>query len=1015
MRFTDIFIRRPVLATVISLLILLLGLRAVFNLPVREYPKTETSVITITTSYPGASAQLMQGFVTTPIQRAIASADGIDYITATSTQGTSTITANIRLNFDPNVAMTQIMAKVNQVRNQLPASAESPVITQSTGSRTALMYLSFWSEQMSAEQVTDYLNRVVVPKLESVSGVAQAEVIGGHSFAMRVWLEPDRLAAHNLTPADIVAKLQANNYLASVGKTKGNEVGIDISANTDLHNADEFRQMVVAQDNGTLVRLGDVAKVDLGSETYDSSVVFNGQRATFIGVQATPTANPLTVISDVKKIFPSVQAQMPSALNSKIVYDATQYIRDSIKEVLQTILEALVIVMVVIYLFLGNFRAVLIPAVTIPLSIIGAAFLMLLMGYSINLLTLLSMVLAIGLVVDDAIIVVENVHRHIEDGESPFEAALHGARELGGPVIVMTLTLAAVYAPIGFLGGLTGALFTEFAYSLAGAVLISGVVALTLSPMMSSKLLQGGERENRFEHFLEHLFEGLKRRYQNLLHGSLNYRPVTYVMAVVILGSIYFLYGTAKHELAPVEDQGVLFISANAPKDATLPYVEKYTHEFEKIFDSFPEKDRYFMINGRGEVDNVIAGFIMKPWSERTRSQSQVKPILQRELAGVAGLKSVVFPLPTLPGGGQGLPVQFVITSTGDPRLLYDVSQQLLQAAQTSGKFIFVDSDLKYQNPQIHIKIDRAKAGELGISMRDIGSSLSAMLGGGYINYFNLAGRSYKVIPQVPDAARATPEMLDNYRIRTASGTLVPLSTVASLSKTVEPNKLNQFQQLNSATISGVMMPGQSIGEGLTFLRDKAKQLLPAGFGYDYAGESRQFIQEGSALAVTFVFSLIIIFLVLSAQFESFRDPIIVLISVPMAISGALIFISLGLSTVNIYTQIGLITLIGLISKHGILIVQFANDLQHQGRQKREAVEQAAAIRLRPILMTTAAMATGVVPLLIAAGPGAVSRFDIGLTIFTGILIGTMFTLFVVPAIYMLIAKDHSKDRVQGA
>ncbi len=1014
MRFTDLFIRRPVLATVVSLLILLLGLRAVFNLPVRQYPELENTVITVTTTYPGASAELIQGFITAPLQQAIAGADGIDYLTASSTQGVSTIQAHIRLNFDPNEAMTQIMSKVAQVRNELPTAAEQPVIQQSTGQSVALMYISFYSDKMTPEQVTDYLSRVVQPQLQAVPGVAQAEILGQHTFAMRVWLNPSRLAAYNLTPQDIVAALRANNFLAAVGKTKGRYVGINVTADTDLSTSAGFRRLVVGQRSGSLIHLGDVAKVELGAENYNSSVVFNGQNATFIGIQATPSANPLSVISDIRgNAFVQIREQLPSALKTEIVYDATNYIRDSITEVARTLIEALVIVVAVIFLFLGSLRAVLIPTVTIPLSLVGAAFMMLLLGYSINLLTLLAMVLAIGLVVDDAIIVVENVHRHIEDGHTPLDAALLGASELAGPVVVMTLTLAAVYAPIGFMGGLTGVLFTEFAYSLAGAVIISGIVALTLSPMMSAKLLRA-DKPGGFAQRLDLLFHGLRRRYQRRLHGALTYRPVILLLAATVLGSIYFLFATAQHELAPTEDQGVLFVSATAPEDATLDYVTRYTRQFQSAFDSFQAKDRYFIINGMGQVNNVIAGMILKPWSERSRSQKAIQPLLQKKLGAVAGLRTVVFPLPPLPGEGSGLPVQFVITSTASPRVVYDVSQRLLAAAQKSGQFIFVDSDLKFNSPQWQIHIDRAKAAQLGLNMADIGGALQALLAGGYVNRFNLSGRSYKVIPQVPDAARANPATIKNYRIRSASGQLLPLGTVVSLKRVVEPNKLNQFQQLNSATISAVMMPGHSLGEGLGFLRDQARQILPTGFSVNYAGQSRQFVEEGSALAVTFGFAIVIIFLLLAAQFESFRDPIIVLVSVPMAISGALIFISVGLASVNIYTQIGLITLIGLISKHGILIVQFANELQRQGRSRREAVEEAAAIRLRPILMTTAAMALGVVPLLLATGPGAVSRFDIGLVIFTGISIGTLFTLFVVPVIYSYLAAVRRIEPAAG-
>ena len=1011
MHFTDIFIRRPVLATVISLLILLLGLRSIQELQVRQYPKTEDTVITVTTAYPGANAELIKGFITTPIQQSIASAEGIDYLTASSTQGLSTIEAHIVLNFDPNKAMTQIMSKVAEVRNTLPVEAEAPVIKQTTGMSIHLMYLSFFSEQMGAEQITDYLTRVVQPKLSTIDGVSQAEILGAKTFAMRIWLDPSRLAALHVTPTDVADALRNNNFLAAVGQTKGQLVAVNIVADTDLKSAKEFRDIVIRRHGETLVRIGDVAKVELGAENYDASVVFNGQQAVFIGISTTPSANPLTVIQSVRDALPAIQAQLPPTLQAKVVYDGSKYISSSIKEVIKTIGEATVIVIVVIYLFLGVLRSVVIPVVTIPLSLIGVTFLMFALGYSLNLLTLLAMVLAIGLVVDDAIVVVENIHRHIEEGQAPLQAALLGAREIAAPVIAMTITLAAVYTPIGFMGGLTGALFKEFALSLAGAVFISGVIALTLSPMMCSRLLLPAAQQRGFGHFLDERFEALKRRYRDLLHGSLNYRPVTAVFIVVVLTSCYFLYATSRSELAPTEDQSVLFMSANAPQDATLNYVETYTRQFNHIFDAIPEKQDYFIVNGMGATNNVIAGLILKPWEERGRTQAQIQPIVQQGLSQVAGLKSVVFPLPSLPGSGSGLPVQFVISSTDSYRSIHRVSEQLADAARKSGLFVFTDTDLKFQSPRIDLNVDRSKAAALGIDMKDIGEALGTMLGGNYVNRFNLEGRSYKVIPQVLQPFRDNAQLINDYRIKTASGALIPLSTVVSIQRSIEPNKLNQFQQLNSATLQGVMRPGLSLGQGLEFLQQQAKRIFPSGYSVNYAGESRQFVQEGHALVYTFFFAVVVIFLVLAAQFESFRDPFIILISVPMSLCGALIFLSLGMASVNIYTQVGLVTLIGLISKHGILIVEFANQLQRKrGLSKRQAVEEAAAIRLRPVLMTTAATVLGVTPLLLASGAGAVSRFDIGLVIATGMMVGTAFTLFVVPAMYMFVARDHAQE-----
>lgn len=1008
MRFTDLFIRRPVLATVVSLLILFLGLRSLAALELRQYPKTENTVITVSTVYPGASAELIKGFITTPIQRAIASAEGIDYLKASSAQDTSTIEAHIVLNFDPNKAMTQIMAKVAEVRSEMPEGAHDPVIKQSTGGGVALMYMSFFSNQMSAEQITDYLIRVVQPRLETTAGVAQAEILGGKTFAMRVWLDSQRLAALGITPQEVARSLTANNYLAAIGQTKGNLVAINVGATTNLSSPEEFRAIVLKSVGTNLVRLGDVAQVELGAENYDSSVTFNGQQAVFIGLNTTPGANPLTVIEDVRSAFPEITRQFPAGLQGKIVYDGSKYIRGSIKEVIKTLVEATLIVVVVIFLFLGSARSVFIPVVTIPLSLIGAGVMMLALGYSLNLLTLLAMVLAIGLVVDDAIVVVENIHRHIEEGMMPFDAALRGARDIASPVISMTITLAAVYAPIAFMGGLTGSLFKEFALTLAGAVIVSGVIALTLSPMMCSKLLKPAGEQSRFANRIDRLSGGMKERYRRMLHTVLDNRPAVMLVTITVLGSLYFLYAGAQKELAPTEDQSVLFVSGTAPPDATLNYVSGFTREFDQAYQSIAERQDHFIVNGMGGVNNVISGFVLKPWEERKRSQMQIMPLLQQKLDQVAGLKAAVFPLPSLPSGSQGLPVEFVIGSTAPYENLYEVSQELMKRAQASGLFVFVDTDLKYNSPKLQFNIDRDKAAALGVTMQDIGDALATMLGGNYVNRFDLAGRSYKVIPQVRQVQRNSEELIKQYHIKAANGATVPLSTVVTVTTTVQPDKLNQFQQLNSATVQAVPRPGIALGGALAHLQNEAEKLLPAGYSINYGGESRQFVQEGRALMVTFFFAIIVIFLVLAAQFESFRDPLIILISVPMSICGALIFLALGAASVNIYTQVGLVTLIGLISKHGILIVQFANQLQRRGAQKRAAIEEAASIRLRPVLMTTAAIVLGVIPLLLATGAGATSRFNIGLVIATGMLIGTAFTLFVVPTMYLLLARQHS-------
>jgi len=1018
MVFTDIFIRRPVLATVVSLLILLVGLQAVLKLPVRQYPELSSTTITVTTTYPGANADLIKGFITTPIEQAVASTEGIDTLVSSSQQNVSTVTLNLRLNADPDRAATDVLSKVNQVKSVLPREANDPIVTKKTGEGFALMYISFNSKVMTQQQITDYLTRVVQPHLQTVDGVANAEILGGQTFAMRIWLDPNRMAALGVTPADVRTALAANNFTTAAGQVKGDFTQTSINALTSLDSAKAFGQLVVAARGDSLIRLGNIAKIELGPQSVDSSSVFDGLKAVFVGIYGTPTANPLTVIDGVRAAMPQIQSELPAGLQAAIAYDSTEFIRASIKEVVKTLGEAAVIVIVVIFLFLGNLRSTVIPIVTIPLSLIGVMFLLLALGYSINLLTLLALVLAIGLVVDDAIVVVENIHRHIEEGMTPFDAALKGAREIALPVIAMTITLAAVYAPIGFVSGLTGALFREFAFTLAGAVVVSGVIALTLSPMMCSRLLASQQEDTRFVRFLDHLFESLKGAYRRRLHRTLNFRAVTILVLLTVIVLTGMSYMTTPKELAPQEDQGVLFTVVKTPQYANLDYLEQTTQKLYKLFNEVPEKEHVFTINGRGSVNQAFAGILFKPWDQRTRDQKQILASLQPKLATIPGAQIFAFPRPPLPGSTGGAPVQFVVTTTNDYRQLANVIAELQAAALKSGLFLFTDTDLKFDTPQIEFHIDHDKANRLGISMQDIGTALATLLGGNYVNRFNLYGRSYEVIPQVPRAYRLTSDWLTRYQVRTGAGELVPLSTVASVSRSVQPNALTSFQQLNSAVLSGVPFPGRTMGEVLGFLDQKAKELFPEGFSHDYQGESRQFVQEGSTLVYTFVFALIVIFLVLAAQFESFRDPVIILIALPTSMFGALLPLNiggvLGLTSVNIYTQIGLVTLIGLISKHGILMVEFANRLQEQGHGRREAIEEAAAVRLRPILMTTASMVVAMVPLLTASGAGASSRFDIGLVIAAGMTVGTMFTLFVTPAVYTLVARDHRKTESEA-
>ncbi|WP_296699975.1 efflux RND transporter permease subunit [Thiocapsa sp. UBA6158] len=1006
MTFTDIFVHRPVLATVVSLLIFILGIRAFMDLEIRQYPETRNTVVTITTAYPGASSDLVQGFITTPLQQAIAEANGIEYLVGTSTAGLSVIEANMRLNYDPNAAVAEIQAKVASRLNVLPEAAQNPVIDSTTGDSTALMYLAFYSEEMTLPQITDYLIRVVQPQLQALEGIAKAEIFGDQTFAMRIWLDPARMASLGVSGDEVARVLAENNYLAGIGRLRGDQVQIDLSATTDVSRVEDFQRLVVRTQDDTLIRLDDIAEVEMGAKTYDSATLYKGIPAIFIGIEPAPGSNPLEVAARVQDLMPELETQFPEGLKAFVPYDASEFIEESIKEVFKTLAEAVLIVLLVIFLSLGSIRAALVPSVAVPLSIVGAGFLMLLFGFSINLLTLLAMVLAIGLVVDDAIIVVENVHRHLEMGKSGTQAAIDGARELAMPIIAMTLTLVAVYAPIGFMGGLVGSLFTEFAFTLAGAVVVSGIVALTLSPMLAGHVLRAGSDQSRFERRVEHIFKDLSNGYRRLLHGWLEYPGVTLLVAIVILAAIYGMYSMTKKELAPTEDQSILFFMGTTPQTATVDLNLRYIDEMLPIFESFPEYEESFIIAGMGGDQSVtFGGFKMFPHSERERGQMEIQPQLQGMLGEITGMQTVVFPRPSLPTPGNGIPVEFVVLSDRPVAELDALADQLLGKAMASGNFMFLSKDIKYERPRTVLEVDRDLAGDLGVSMADLGRSLSVMLNEDYVNWFSLEGRSYQVIPQVSQRFRNDIGELQDFYVRNAGGDLIPLSALVEIRDQVEPSKRVQFQQLNAITLSGVMTPGVPLGAALAYLEQEASALFPRGVRWDYKGESRQFKTEGAALEVTFFLSLLIIYLVLAAQFESWRDPFVILMSVPLTIAGALAFLFLGFASVNIYTQVGLITLIGLIAKNGILIVEFSNQLrEREGLSKREAVEQASAIRLRPILMTTVSMLVAMIPLLIATGPGAVSRFDIGLVIITGLGIGTLFTLFVVPAFYMLLS-----------
>ncbi len=1014
MRFTDIFIKRPVLATSLSLLILLAGIASFFSLQVRQYPKLTNTVVTVTTTYAGASADLIQGFITQPLQSAIASAEGIDYMTSDSAPGVSTITVTMQLNFDPNAAMTNILTQIQSVRSQLPSGIDDPTVVKSTGETTQILYLSMSSDRLNASQLTDYIQRVIKPKLTTVSGVAGAKIYGQQDIAIRIWLDAERMAAFGLTAADVRAAVEANNYQSLPGQVRGTYTVFNIDAKTSLERPEEFAEMIVASRQNAVVRLRDVAEVTRDAKSKDVVVRQGGREVVIIALDPTPQANPLTVVQGVRKIFPDMVRDLPEGISLKIIYDSTTFIEKSIEEVGRTLIEATLIVIVVIFLFLASVRATLIPVITIPLSLVGVCMMLALFGFSINLLTLLAMVLAIGLVVDDAIVVVENVDRHLKEGKSGFQAAIYGTREIAVPVISMTISLAAVYAPIAFTGGLTGALFQEFALTLAGAVFVSGVIALTLSPMMCSLILKPDAKPNRFQRAVEHTLERTNAIYQRLLGRILGLRFIVGGFALAVMVALFFIFQLIQKETAPTEDQGVLLVAASGPPNAHVDYTAFFMKQVEDQLAKIEEGETAFTFSGFPSMNGGFGIVTLKPWSERARTQTEIKNAIQGPLFGVLGINAPVIELPSLPTpGAGGLPLQFVVNTINDYRSLALVMERLKGEAYGSGLFAYIDIDLKFENPTVIVRVNRDKAGAYGVTMSAIGTTLATMMGGGRINRTSIDGRSYEVIPQVPRVDRLTPDDIRRFYVKAGNGAAVPLSDLITIETDIRPVSLTQFNQLNAATFGAVPLPGISMGQAVEWLQQAAQRMLPQGYSVDYKGEARQYVSEGSSLVTTLILALLVIFLVLACQFESFRDPLVILIAVPLAALGALGVMALGFSTWNIYSQIGLITLVGLIAKHGILICEVAKEEQEKhGRSKIAAVTVAAGQRLRPILMTTGAMVAGLIPLVVASGPGAASRQSIGVVIVAGLAIGTLFTLFVLPVIYTFLASDHAaKER----
>ncbi|HMM50517.1 MAG TPA: efflux RND transporter permease subunit [Burkholderiaceae bacterium] len=1025
MKFTDFFIRRPALATALSLVILLLGLRAWTQMQTRQYPNITSAEITVTTVYPGASPDAVQAYVTAPLQQAIASAPGIDYMTATSEQGQSVITIEMRLGFDPDAAVAQTLAKVNQVQNLLPAGSLAPRIDSKVGGASARMWIMFYGDELTQAQINDYVLRIANPRIHSVPGVGTTSVVpagtdpSANAYAMRAWLDPARMAARGVTASDVANALAANNFISAIGQTRNPQQQVSINASTSLHDVAQFERLVVRNVGNTPVRLADVAQVTLDTQNHNQMAFYNGHRAVSVGVNTTPEANELDVSAGVRKVLDELRQSLPPGMQIGLAFDAAKFINAALEEVLLTIGITLAVVVMVIFLFLGSLRSLLLPAAAIPLSVVGAGLIMLALGFTINLLSLLAIVLAIGLVVDDAIIVLENIQRLIDEGEEPLAAAIQGARELATPIIVMTTTVVAVFLPIGFMGGLTGALFTEFAFTLVAAVVVSGVVALTLTPMLCARVLRKTP-EHGLTHWLEHGFETLRRGYDRTLAGALTMRPFVLLATACVLAATPVLFLGSRSELAPDEDQSIVTYAGTGPATATRRYLDTYNAQILQMLGphNYPETDLVWQISGippqgGAGANAVFGGANLKDWDQRQRTQMQLMPQMQADLGRVTGLQTVAFPQPVLPGA-SGLPIQFVLTSALDYPELDKAAGMLIGAAYQSGKFAFLQKNLRFDAPVIALEIRRDLAANLGLSMRDIGQNLGTLLSEGQIGRFEMAGRGYQVIPMVPDALRADIDAMKGYYLRSASGKLVSLDTVVDARQVVQAEFLPQFQQLNSVTLQGVAAPGVTLGQALETLEKLTRSQLPSDFAIDHGGQSRQFVQQGSAIVLTFALSILLVYLLMVAQFESFRDPLTVLVAVPMSVFGALVFIYFGFTTLNIYTQVGLITLISLITKQSILVVEFANVIQEtEGSSPIEAIRKASSIRLRPIVMTTAAMVFGVVPLLLATGPGAVSRSAIGLVIAGGLSIGALISLYVVPVIYSYIGVDR-RDRNPG-
>lgn len=1009
-KFTDFFIENPVLAVVLALSLFLLGAYCAYDIPVRLYPKIDSKQIIVTTEYPGASSEAVQGYVTRTISKAVGNVNHLAYVQSKSVQGKSTVTAVLKLGADADTALTEIMSKVDKVKYLLPPEVFDPQISKKTTGSFPLFYLGFSSKSVPTEAITDFLQRDVLPRISALPGTADVTVQGPGSYAMRVELDPDRMASLGVSPQEVAKALKDNDCIASPGRTKGTYVLSNISLETGLSRPDEFRRLVVKKKGEGLIRLGDLAEVKLGPQNEDVLMAMNGKPGVFLTVTNAPEANPLNVAKEVEDTLNNeIKPLLPPGVTASKAYDATMFIRASIKEVVETLIKTIVIVLLVVILFLASIRSSLAPIAAVPLSIVGVFTLMLVMGFSLNILTMLAIVLAIGLVVDDAILITENATRHIENGKPPLEATIIGTREVSLAIIGMTVTLAAVFSPLAFMGGLTGSLFSEFAMTLVGAVAASAVVALFITPVLASKVLKGGEKKSAVARGLDKAVGGLQKVYGKVLRDFLTYRAGAVVIGAVLLGCCYFLYSGTPQELSPSEDQSLFVVQGKGPSYANVEYLDLFSTRLDEIAKNIPELSRYFVCNGYPSREAVFGIYSLVPWDQRTRSQKEIMQSVAPAIRDIAGLQCYTFGMPPLPGG-YGLPIQIVLTTSKDFPLLFHYQEKMVQKAMNSGLFTYLKGSLQYDTPVTDIKIDRLKAAELGVTMADIGQAFGVFYNNDYVNRFINKGMAYQVIPRVKKPHQEVDRILDG-QVKTAFGAMTPLSNFAKASRRTVPSALTQFDQLNSATISGSLTPGVTLGQALDYLQKLSKQVLPKNFRLDYTGQSRQYIQQGDRLLLAFAVAIVVIYLALCAQFNSFREPLIILLSVPGALCGALIPMYLGLATINIYTQVGLLTLTGLIAKHSILLVTMANEAQMEGNSKIEAAFKGGMIRLRPFLMTTAAMAAGVVPLLLADGAGAHSRFDIGLVLFSGMIFGSMAILIVVPVVYSFLAKDLSREQ----